>query len=156
MSLFNKDKPPLTDDEQDRVVAAIQAAEKNTTGELRVFMEPHCSYVDAIDKAKIIFTKLGMTDTVRRNAVLVYVAYTDHQFAILGDKEIYEQAGGPVFWKNAAHILQTHLKDGKMTDGLVACINELGTALAKHFPYDPTVTKNELPDEIVFGTVDKT
>lgn len=151
MSLFNKNKLPLSNEEQEKVVAAIQQAEKNTTGELRVFMEPHCTYVDAIDRAKEVFTELGMTETVRRNAVLVYMAYTDHQFAILGDKEIYEQAGGAEFWKNAAQIFQEHLRDGKMAEGFVACINELGSALAKHFPYDPAVTKNELPDEIVFG-----
>jgi len=33
----------------------------------------------------------------------------------------------------------------------VACINELGRALAEHFPYDPAIHRNELPDEIVFG-----
>lgn len=151
MSLFEKNKPPLSKEEQERVVAAIQQAEKNTTGELRVFMEAHCSYVDAMDRAKEVFEELGMTNTVRRNAVLIYMAYTDHQFAILGDKEIYEQAGGAEFWKHAAHVFQEHLRRGEMASGFVSCVNELGGALAKHFPYDPEVTKNELPDDIVFG-----
>lgn len=151
MSLFDKNKPPLNEEEQKKVVAAIQQAEKNTTGELRVFMEKHCSYVDAMDRAKEVFEELGMTNTVRRNAVLIYMAYTDHQFAILGDKEIYEQAGGPEFWKHAAHVFQEHLRKGEMAEGFVECVNELGSALAKHFPYDPDVTKNELPDDIVFG-----
>lgn len=151
MGLFDKSKLPLNKEEQEKVVAAIQQAESNTTGELRVYMEANCSYVDAMDRAKEVFAELGMTETVRRNAVLVYMAYSDHQFAILGDKEIYEQAGGAEFWKHAAHIFQEHLRNGRMAEGFVACINELGTALAKHFPYDPAVTKNELPDEIVFG-----
>lgn len=151
MSLFDKNKPPLNEEEQKKVVAAIQQAEKNTTGELRVFMEKHCSYVDAMDRAREVFEELGMTNTVRRNAVLIYMAYTDHQFAILGDKEIYEQAGGPEFWKHAAHVFQEHLRKGEMAEGFVECVNELGSALAKHFPYDPDVTKNELPDDIVFG-----
>ncbi|MCB0696797.1 MAG: TPM domain-containing protein [Chitinophagaceae bacterium] len=151
MSLFGKNKQPLNKEEQEKVVAAIQNAEKNTTGELRVFMESRCNYVDAMDRAKEVFAELGMTETVRRNAVLIYMAYDDHQFAILGDKEIYEQAGGPVFWKNAAQVFRQYLGNGQMAEGFVACINELGNALAKYFPYDPTVTKNELPDEIVFG-----
>lgn len=151
MSLFGKNKPPLSKEEQEKVVAAIQEAENKTTGELRVFMEAKCTYVDAMERAKEVFAELGMTETERRNAVLVYMAYDDHQFAILGDKEIYEQAGGPSFWKHAAHIFQEHLRNGQMATGFVACINELGNALAKHFPYDPTITKNELPDEIVFG-----
>lgn len=151
MGLFGKQKQPLNDEEQQLVVNAIQKAEANTTGEIRVFMEPNCNYVDAMDRAKEIFDNLEMHKTVKRNAVLVYLAHTDHQFAILGDKEIYEQAGGPEFWKEAARHLLAYLKEGKMAEGLAKCVDELGEALANHFPYDPAVTKNELPDEIVFG-----
>ena len=42
-------------------------------------------------------------------------------------------------------------KSGDIAGGLVACIGEIGTALATHFPYRADVDKNELPDEIVFG-----
>ncbi len=151
MGLFDKKKLPLTDEEQDKVVARIQEAEKNTTGELRVFMESKCGYVDAMDRAREIFDNLEMAKTERRNAVLIYLAYADHQFAILGDTEIYEQAGGPSFWQHAAQKFQDLLREGKMAEGVCVCVDELGSALAKHFPYDPTITKNELPDEIVFG-----
>lgn len=151
MSLFGKKKPVLDADEQQKVVACIQAAEAKTTGEVRVYMEAKCGYVDAMERAKELFEKLGMTQTERRNAVLIYLATEDHQFAVAGDKEIYEKAGGPAFWEKAAAHLQEHLKAGKIGEGLCACVNELGNALAIHFPYDPTITKNELPDEIVFG-----
>ena len=151
MGLFGKPKQPLGNEDQQLVVDAIKRAEANTTGEIRVFMEPHCTYVDAMERAKEIFANLEMHKTVKRNAVLVYLAHVDHQFAIFGDKEIYEQAGGAEFWKEAARHLLAYLKEGKMGEGLAKCVDELGEALAKHFPYDPAVTKNELPDEIVFG-----
>lgn len=151
MSLFETAKLPLTTAEQEQVVACIKKAEAGTTGELRIYMESNCNYVDAMDRAKEIFEQLGMVNTERRNAVLVYVAYADHQFAILGDKEIYEQAGGPVFWQEAAKKMQEFLRKGQMAAGLCICIDTLGEALAKYFPYDPAITKNELPDEIVFG-----
>lgn len=147
---FSK-KPLLDKDDQEQVVNAIRAAEANTTGELRVYIESHCSHVDAMDKAKEIFLKLEMAKTERRNAVLVYMAIKDKQFAIMGDEEIYKQAGGPHFWESAAIALKGLLKEGKITEGLVVCIDILGKALATHFPYDPTIAKNELPDEIVFG-----
>ena len=149
--LFGKPKPLLSQDVQDQVVRAIRASEARTTGELRVFIEPHCSYVDAMDRAKEVFAQLAMEKTERRNAVLVYMAMTDKQFAIFGDEEIYNKAGGAEFWKGAAIILQQHLKAGQISDGLCACIEALGAALASHFPYDPAIEKNELPDEIVFG-----
>jgi len=149
--LFRKKKPLLDTEAQERVVACIQEAEKHTTGELRVFLEKHCAYTDAMDRAWEIFANLGMVETERRNAVLVYMALKDRQFAIVGDKEIYEKAGGPVFWENAAMQLKNYLKNDQVGEGLCVCITELGKALAQHFPYDPAVTKNELPDEIVFG-----
>ena len=133
------------------MVEAIRAAESRTTGEIRVFVEPRCAYVDAMDRAKELFAQLGMEATERRNAILLYLATEDHQFAIFGDREIYARAGGPTFWQEAAAGLQRDLRAGAMEDGLCRCIETLGRALAQHFPYDPAVTKNELPDEIVFG-----
>lgn len=150
MGLFSK-KTLIDTDDQERIVAAIRTAEAATTGELRVYVESHCGYVDAMDRAKEVFTNLGMEKTERRNAVIVYLAIKDKQFAIMGDKEIYEKAGGPQFWSDAATHLKMNLKAGKFAEGLVVCVNELGAALAKHFPYDPAIHKNELPDEIVFG-----
>jgi Predicted membrane protein len=137
--------------EQERVVACIREAELKTTGELRIYVESHCSYLDPMDRAWEIFLQLGMINTEKRNAVLIYMAVTDHQFAIVGDKHIYELAGGPTFWENAAHELRQYLKNGQIGEGLCVCVNELGKAMAQHFPYDPAITKNELPDEIVFG-----
>ena len=151
MGLFGKKKPLLDADQQEQVVACIREAEKNTTGELRVYLESRCSYVDAIDRAWEVFAQLGMMETERRNAVLVYLALDDHQFAIVGDEQIYVKAGGPVFWETAAAKLKAYLKSGQVTEGLCTCVNELAYAMATHFPYDPTITKNELPDEIVFG-----
>lgn len=151
MNLFPKKKPLLSPEDQELVVASIREAEAGTTGELRVFLESTCGYVDAMDRAREIFHNLGMAKTERRNAVLVYMALEDHQFAIMGDKEIYEQAGGPLFWQNAASELMNYLKEDKIAEGLRVCIQMLGSALAQHFPYDPAITKNELPDEIVFG-----
>ncbi|MCD6062807.1 MAG: hypothetical protein K0R82_718 [Flavipsychrobacter sp.] len=151
MGLFRKNKPLLSAEDQEKVVACIQAAEGGTTGELRVFLESRCAYVDAMDRAIELFAGLHMHETERRNAVLVYMAIDDHQFAIMGDKEIYEQAGGPLFWKTAAEEFKNYLKEGRLAEGLCVCINELGKALAQHFPYDPSIPHNELPDEIVFG-----
>jgi len=148
---FRKKKEHLNEEDQDLVVKAIQAAEARTTGEIRVFMEGTCAYVDAMDRAVELFTELGMHKTERRNAVLVYLALEDHQFAIFGDEQIYVLAGGPAFWQTAAEHLKSYLKEGRIAEGLAACVNELGNALAQHFPYDPSITKNELPDEIVFG-----
>ena len=104
-----------------------------------------------MDRVVEVFEKLGMTATEKRNAVLVYLATEDRKYAIAGDKEIYEKAGGPAFWQAAAEKLKSHLQAGEVATGLANCVKELGNAMAIHFPYDPAITRNELPDEIVFG-----
>lgn len=149
--LFSRPKPLLSAAIQDMVVNAIRKAEAGTTGEIRVFAEQHCTYVDPLDRAREVFRELAMEKTERRNAVLIYIALKDHQFAIFGDEQIYLKAGGPVFWEAAANQLRKYLRGGQTGEGLSACIDALGVALATHFPYDPAVPKNELPDEIVFG-----
>ena len=151
MFSFFRKKQMLDKHSQERIVAAIKEAESKTSGEIRVFMEHHCELVDPMDRAKQIFASLGMEKTQARNAIIIYVALTDRQFAIFGDKVIYKKAGGAAFWKKAAERLVGHLKNNEIADGICNCVNELGLALATHFPYDPSINKNELPDEIVFG-----
>ena len=149
-SLFKK-KPLLDKESEQQVVASIKEAEAKTSGEIRVFIEPHCKFVDPMDRAREIFTSLAMEKTEERNAIIIYVALLDKQFALFGDKAIYEKAGGPKFWEQAAERLVGHLKKNEITEGLCQCIRELGGPLAAHFPPNPNINKNELPDEIVFG-----
>ena len=149
-SLFKK-KPIIDKAAQQKVEASIHEAESKTSGEIRVFMEHKCAHTDPMDRAREVFDKLEMYKTEARNAVLVYVAFDDRKFALLGDKVIYEKAGGPEFWENAAAKLTGHLKKNEITEGLCNCIEQLGIVLAKEFPADPNIKKNELPDEIVFG-----
>lgn len=149
--MFFKKKPLLPKAVQEAVVAAIRAAEAKTTGEIRVYIESHCGFVDALDRAKEVFCNLSMEQTEERNAILIYAALKDKQFALFGDEEIYYKAGGPKFWESAAQLLQDGLRKGAPDEGLVACINELGNALGSYFPFQADVEKNELPDEIVFG-----
>ena len=151
MFLSPKRKEFLDAEAQRKVVASIASAESRTSGEIRVFMEPKCTYMDAMDRARELFAQLEMQKTEQRNAVIVYVAYEDRQFALFGDRAIYERAGGPEFWQKAAATLSKHMRNGEYTEGLCNCIEELGNALAANFPPGTGVNKNELPDEIVFG-----
>ena len=74
-SLFktNTDKLLNTSDKQ-MLVQAIQAAEKTTSGEIRVHVESRTKKGDALSRATEIFFKNKMNATKERNGVLVYVA----------------------------------------------------------------------------------
>ena len=145
------EKAHFPEDEQQKIVAAIARAEAGTTGEVRVFVESSCEYVDAMERAKEVFAQLEMHKTAHRNAALVYVAVKDKQFAIFGDEAIYNLAGGPDFWQEAAAQMVSFFRKNAHGDGIAAAVDAIGRALAQHFPADPSAPQNELPDDIVFG-----
>jgi uncharacterized membrane protein len=148
--LFDKPKQFLTEEEKAAVTRAIQEAEKMTSGEVRVYIESHCRFVDPIDRAREVFAQLKMHVTEERNGVLLYIAYDDHQLAVLGDEGIYTKVPQP-FWEATIGKITAHFKDSHFGEGMVAGLGEIGRALQQYFPFDAAADKNELPDEIVFG-----
>ena len=138
-------------EDQQRIIDAIKAAERNTSGEVRVFVESRCSYVSAMDRAKEVFFKLKMERTEEHNAVLIYVALHDRQMALYGDEGIYRKTGGDPYWKFELDLMRRFFQEERIGEGIAHCALNIGKALATHFPYDSDTDKNELPDDIVFG-----
>ena len=137
-------------DESARIVEAIRLAEQQTSGEIRVYIERRCRFVDALDRAAEVFWNLKMDHTEFRNAVLVYVAVKDHQFAIFADTGIHEKLGN-AFWEKEVNLMSRHFRENHYLEAILKVIHDTGGALHEHFPFDPSVDKNELPDDIVFG-----
>ena len=136
--------------EKEGIVEAIRSSEKRTSGEIRVFVESRCRYVDAIDRATELFFSLGMEKTVDRNAVLVYVAMKDKQLAVYGDEHIHQKVGKE-YWDNTVRSMLKTFNRENYGIGLRDCVVHIGEALHYYFPYDNQTDKNELPDDIVFG-----
>ncbi|ATL47222.1 hypothetical protein COR50_08535 [Chitinophaga caeni] len=145
-----KKKPIFNEDQQAKIVQAIRVAERLTSGEIRVYVENHCKYVDPMDRAREIFANLNMHETKNRNGVLLYLAMLDHQFAIFGDHGIHDKVG-QTYWEHEANLLLNYLSQGKEIEGIASCIMEIGESLRVHFPYDNDSDVNELPDDIIFG-----
>lgn len=140
----------FTKEEEAILLNAIKTAELATSGEIRLFVEGRCSYMDAIHRAEEIFHGLKMASTELRNGVLVYVAVKDKQLAVYADAGIY-QALGASYWKeNVQHALVL-AKQNNLAGGLCDVIAAVGVALQQHFPYQAGTDRNELPDDIVFG-----
>ena len=135
--------------EQERlqIVAAIKEAEKNTSGEIRLFIEDNCGD-NVLDRAAFIFNELGMDKTKQHNGVLFYLAMKSRQFAILGDKGINAKVGQD-FWYSIKQVMQNHFTEGDFVKGLTQGLKMSGEALKKHFPY-MSDDENELSDDIVF------
>ena len=144
-------QPVLSLAEQQRIVDAIQEAEKATSGEIRVHVEPHCASVDPVARAVEVFATLGMHQTKLQNGVLFYLAHTDRKFAIVGDKGI--DAVVPAgFWEQTKEVMRTQFATGNYVDGLRQGIAQAGQQLKQYFPYDGTTDTNELPDAISFDS----
>ena len=151
MFLIFKSRKQLFSEEETRlIVKAIRHAEQRTSGEVRVFVESRCSWVDAIDRAVELFFKLQMDKTENRNATLVYVAIKDRQLAVFGDEGIHQKVG-TAYWNNVVSEMLQSFNRLDYAKGIADCVIQIGDALTTHFPYERDTDKNELPDEIVFG-----
>lgn len=150
MRLFRKKQEFFSQEEQDRIVQAIRAAEKQTSGEIRVYVEGRCRFVDALDRAVEVFFGLKMHETEHRNGVIVYVAIKDRQLAIFGDEGIHKIVGTD-FWQLEVKKMLDEFNSANFVAGIIEIVRDIGQVLHHHFPYHRE-DKNELPDDIVFGS----
>jgi|SRR5581483_5112052 len=132
--------------DQNRILDAIKAAERLSSGEIKVHVEGRCPGGDAVKRAQGLFRALGLTKTKERNAVLLYVAVRDRRFTILGDTGIAESVGSP-FWAEALQRMNAAFGRGAFGDGIVAAVQAIGPKLGSRFPRKAD-DRNEIDNEI--------
>lgn len=138
---FNKE-------EKAAIVAAIEKAEKNTSGEIRIHIENKCP-IDVLDRTVQVFSKLNMHKTQQRNGVLIYLAIDDKKFAIIGDAGINSVVSAN-FWDSVKELMQAKFMEKHFTEGICIGIEAIGEKLKAFFPCQCDDV-NELNDEISFG-----
>ena len=139
----------FTREQRDDIKQAIMNAELDTSGEIRVHIDPKCKG-DVMDRALKVFKKLKIHETELRNGVLFYLAVKNRKFAVIGDEGI-NQVVPDDFWDGLKAEMLDAFREGHFTDGLIDGITQTGTILKEHFPYQ-TDDVNELSDEISFGS----
>ncbi len=149
--MFFEGKPMLTKEQQEQIIASIEAAELQTSGEVKVHIEPYCK-TEPMQRALQVFDKLELHKTKQRNGVLFYMAFKDHKFAILGDKGIHEKVGQN-FWDSTKELMAGYFKNKQVAEGISEGIKMAGEQLKNHFPYQSDDT-NELDNDISFGGAD--
>ena len=137
--------------DQQKIVDAIRIAERATSGEVKVHVEPRCPGGDPYKRAVALFQRLGLTKTKDRNAVLIYVATRDRKFTIIGDQGIHEEVGS-AFWAEAVQRMKVAFARGAFGEGISGAIQSVGQRLAKKFPRKIDDV-NEIDNEI---TTDET
>lgn len=135
-------------EDKNAIRKAIEDAELNTSGEIRVHIENHCKG-EVLDRAAFLFKELKMIQTEERNGVLFYLAVKDRKFAVIGDigiNAVVEEN----FWEDVKELMKVHFKRSEFADGIAAAIKRAGMKLKKHFPYQKDDV-NELSDDISYG-----
>ncbi|WP_005035189.1 TPM domain-containing protein [Holophaga foetida] len=135
--------------DQARIVAAIESAERATSGEIRVSVAPF--FWGRVDRvAWKAFHRLGMDQAAERNGILIFLVPSRRRFMVLGDEGIHAKVGQD-FWSDVAACLQASFRRGAFTEGLENGISLIGERLADHFPHAGEADRNELPDHVDFG-----
>lgn len=143
----------FTKEQLAKIRAAVEEAEMNTSGEIRVHVETSLAG-NVLDRAAWIFKKIGMHATDNQNGVLFYLAVKNREFAVIGDSGINEVVPSD-FWENIKNSLQQHFRQGNFTEGLVEGILLAGIQLKDNFPRLKEDV-NELSDDVSFDDPDKT
>ncbi len=130
---------------KNEIIRTIAAAEKITSGEIRVHIQSKCKE-DVLSEAKKVFHRLKMHKTKERNGVLIFIALKSKRFAILGDFSIHEKVGNN-FWNEVSDKMTEQFKKDQIKEGILVGIMSVGEKLKIHFSRKSD-DKNELSNEI--------
>jgi uncharacterized membrane protein len=130
-----------------RLIKAIQLAELNTSGEVRIHIDKTCK-TNALEVCKEMFTKLNMHQTKDRNGILFYLAINSKSFAVWGDEGIHQKVDDE-FWKSITDCAIGYFKQNDLITGIEKAIELCGEKLKIHFPIEAD-DKNELSNTISY------
>jgi len=98
-------------------------------------------------RAVSIFKSGAERRTTGRTGILIYLSMAERRAEIIGDEAI-TSVTTPETWGEAMHALLTDVREGRVADGMVAAIEQIGVVLAEHFPRAPD-DRNEIPDKLI-------
>ena len=130
------------------LVEAIQTAENQSSGEIRVHIDSTTEGNNA-EIAFEVFKTLCKDKTAEQNAVLFHVNFEQHYLTIIGDAGIHAKVHQN-FWDQLHDKITQEFAKGNYFEGLKNAVLETGLELKKHFPITGK-NPNELPNEITFS-----
>ncbi|MDW8335313.1 MAG: TPM domain-containing protein, partial [Bacteroidia bacterium] len=136
----------FSENDKTLVVEAIREAERDASGEIKVFVEDRYG-ADLNARLRQVFDELRMRETSKRNGVLIYLAVVDRKFVIWGDEGINAVVGG-AYWNEIRDRMREYFRAQRFAEGVVEAVRSVGEALKRHFPRTEGEA-NELSDEII-------
>ena len=115
---------------------------------LRLALTPRATKARRVRRrAIVVFKAATERRTVGRTGVLIYLSMAEHRAEIVADDSI-TAVTTPDTWGEAMAAMLVEVRRGRVADGMVAAIGEVGGVLAEHFPRSEGDT-NEIPDKLI-------
>ena len=138
----------LTHREAEQVASAIEAAERRTSGEIKVVITRHC-WTTLERKAAKIIEECRLDQTAERAAVLILIVAANRELIIRGDQGINAKVA-PDFWDDVRDVMVDAFSQSAYARGLCDGIQLIADKLAVVFPACETA-RNELSNEIAYA-----
>ena len=91
------------------------------------------------------FVLRGISRTLHRCGILIFVSVAEHYARIIADEGVAQKVH-PSEWQAAIDVLTSQIGEGHIAAGFIAAIERCGAVLAQHAP--PDGSANELPDRL--------
>jgi len=117
--------------ERSRIAHAIGEAERGTTGRIAVRIVPDAD-LDAFERAKEEFGRIGLHRHPHANAAVILVAPKARRYAIVGDRALHERVGD-AFWNGLVEDTGAYLKRGEVDEGIIYAVGRLGDVFRANF-----------------------
>ncbi|MFM9852549.1 MAG: TPM domain-containing protein [Sphingomonadaceae bacterium] len=115
---------------------------------LRLVLTPGIVKSHRVRARALSYFKIGAAGrTSGRTGILIFLSLAEHRAEIVADGAIHSKVA-PEMWGEAMAKLIADVRHGRIADGMVAAIGDVGLILADHLPRaDDDI--NELPDRLI-------
>lgn len=95
---------------------------------------------------QFMMEKIHLTD--KRTGVLLFISMAERYVVVIADHGINAKLDDGV-WQEIVDKLIADIKAKRMSEGIIAAVDELGALLETHFPADGEANENELPNHLI-------
>jgi putative membrane protein len=115
---------------------------------LRLALTPKGTRRRRVRRRAIDLFKVGTEKrTTGRTGILIYLSMGEHMAEIVADEAIYTRVADTE-WGDAMAAMIEQVAAGRVTDGMIAAVEKVGTILSEHLPRLAD-DKNELCDRVI-------
>ncbi|HET8899460.1 MAG TPA: TPM domain-containing protein [Rhodanobacteraceae bacterium] len=134
------------------IAAAIKQGESRHLGEIRFAVESRLPWwglldgLDARQRARDCFARLGVWDTRHNTGILIYVLLAERRIEIVADRGITARVDAAE-WRAICQGIERGYARSNWREGSLAGVQAVNELLARHFPADGIDNPDELGDQ---------